>query len=128
MRFAKWHGLGNHYLLIERADLERPLTARAVARLCDHHTGLGGDGILEVTQLDGARAEIVIWNPDGSTAELSGNGTRIAASWLSRRSRADEVVIDVGRRTVEARVLENGLVEQRMGAVQVGRNRAAGSG
>ncbi len=119
MRFAKWHGLGNDYLLIERGDLERPLSSAAVARLCDCHTGVGADGVLEIINVDGARAEVVIWNPDGSTAELSGNGTRIASSWLARRAEADQVVVVVGPRTVEARVLENGLVEQRMGRVQV---------
>lgn len=120
MRFAKWHGLGNDYLLIERADLERPLTPATVERLCDDRTGIGGDGVLEIVDVDGARAEVVIWNPDGSVAELSGNGTRIAASWLARRAAADQVVIAVGSRTVEAQVLASGLVRQEMGSVEVG--------
>jgi diaminopimelate epimerase len=62
----------------------------------------------------------VIWNPDGSTAELSGNGTRIAAAWLAQRTTAAEVRIVVGPRTVEARVLADGLVEQELGQVAVG--------
>ena len=64
-------------------------------------------------------AEIAIWNPDGSTAELSGNGTRIAARWLAERAGADEVTIRVGPREVVARMLEDDLVEQDMGAVEV---------
>ena len=120
MRFSKWHGLGNDYLLIERADVGRPLVPPLVRRLCDYHLGIGSDGILEVLEADGGRAEIVIWNPDGSTAELSGNGTRIAARWLSRRSGAEEVVVAVGDREVVAR-MRNGLeVETEMGAVEVG--------
>ena len=101
MRFSKWHGLGNDYLLVERADVGVPLEAGLVRRLCDYHVGIGSDGILEVLAVEGRRAEIVIWNPDGSTAELSGNGTRIAARWLARRSGADDVVIAVGPREVE---------------------------
>jgi diaminopimelate epimerase len=119
MRFSKWHGLGNDYLLVERADLAEPLAPSLVTRLCDYHFGVGSDGILEVVSDDGATAEVVIWNPDGSTAELSGNGTRIAARWLARRAGANEVRIRVGPREVVAR-MRNGLqVETEMGAVDV---------
>jgi diaminopimelate epimerase len=120
MRFSKWHGLGNDYLLVERADLGSPLEPALVRRLCDYHLGIGSDGILEVLAADGPRAEIVIWNPDGSTAELSGNGTRIAARWLARRSGADEVVVAVGPREVQARLRGGFEVEMDMGPVEVG--------
>ena len=119
MRFAKWHGLGNDYLLIEREEAGAPLRAELVCRLCDYHFGVGSDGVLEVVSTDSARAEIVIWNPDGSTAELSGNGTRIAARWLARRAGADEVSIVVGPREVHARMRGGLEVEMDMGAVEV---------
>ena len=120
MRFSKWHGLANDYLLVERADVGRPLEPPLVRRLCDYHLGIGSDGILEVLSAEGPRAEVVIWNPDGSTAELSGNGTRIAARWLARRSGEDEIVVAVGPREVVAR-LRGGLeVETEMGRVDVG--------
>jgi diaminopimelate epimerase len=67
-----------------------------------------------------ASAEVVIWNPDGSTAELSGNGTRIAARWLARRSGADTVRIRVGPREVVGRMRGGLDVEMDMGAVEVG--------
>jgi diaminopimelate epimerase len=120
MRFSKWHGLGNDYLLVERADVGRPLEPALVRRLCDHHLGIGSDGILEVLAAAGRRAEIVIWNPDGSTAELSGNGTRIAARWLARRSGHDEVTVAVGPREVVARMRGGLMVETEMGRVEVG--------
>ena len=120
MRFSKWHGLGNDYLLVERVELASPLTPGAVRRICDYHFGVGSDGILEVLSANGAHAEIVIWNPDGSTAELSGNGTRIAARWLARRSGADEVRILVGEREVVARMQGGNQVEMDMGEVEVG--------
>ena len=69
---------------------------------------------------DGNKAEVVIWNPDGSTAELSGNGTRIAARWLARRSGADTVRIQVGPREVVARMRAGLEVETDMGRVEVG--------
>ena len=120
MQFSKWHGLGNDYLLVEQADLAVPLEPAFVQRLCDYHLGIGSDGILEVLAAEGPRAEIVIWNPDGSTAELSGNGTRIAARWLARRSGAEEVVVAVGPREVRARLRAGHEVETDMGHVEVG--------
>jgi diaminopimelate epimerase len=120
MRLSKWHGLGNDYLLVERAELDVPLTPERVRKLCDYHFGVGSDGILEVVSANGAEAEVVIWNPDGSTAELSGNGTRIAARWLARRSGADEVRIRVGPREVAARMHAGPQVESDIGPVEVG--------
>src|SRR5881392_1788374 len=119
MRFSKWHGLGNDYLLVERAALDVPLTPEGVKRICDYHFGVGSDGILEVVSANGAEAEIVIWNPDGSTAELSGNGTRIAARWLSERTGATDVRIRVGSRVVGARMVGGDDVEQDLGEVDV---------
>ena len=119
MRFSKWHGLGNDYLLVERADAGGPLTPDAVRRLCDYHFGIGSDGILEVLSTDGDSADVVIWNPDGSTAELSGNGTRIAARWLARRARTDDVRVRVGEREVRARMRGGLEVEMDVGPVEV---------
>lgn len=120
MRLEKWHGLGNDYLLVERAELRVPLTPERVRRLCDYHFGVGSDGILEVVSANGAAAEVVIWNPDGSTAELSGNGTRIAARWLARRSGARAVRIRVGPLEVTARIRGGLDVELDVGDVEVG--------
>ncbi len=120
MQFSKWHGLGNDYLLVERAELAFPLTPERVQKICDYHFGVGSDGILEVISVDGDTAEVVIWNPDGSVAELSGNGTRIAARWLARRAGRDRVTILVGPRMVNAQLRGGREVEQEMGAVEVG--------
>ncbi|HEX2434296.1 MAG TPA: diaminopimelate epimerase [Gaiellaceae bacterium] len=120
MRFSKWHGLGNDYLLVQRADLDAPLQPEQVRRLCDYHFGVGSDGVLEIVSADGDRAELVIWNPDGSTAELSGNGTRIAARWLARRNGTDTVRLQVGPRQVVARMRDGLQVEMDMGNVEVG--------
>ncbi len=120
MQFSKWHGLGNDYLLVERAELAWALTPERVQRICDYHFGVGSDGIVEVLSTNGAGAEVAIWNPDGSTAELSGNGTRIAARWLARRDGLDRVRIQVGPREVVATMRDRKQVETEMGAVEVG--------
>jgi diaminopimelate epimerase len=122
MRFSRWRAAGNEYLLVERAELGGPLTPDRVRSEVGE-----ADGILEVLSADGPLAEIVIWNSDGSTAEMSGNGTRIAASWLADRSGAGEVRIRVGPREVVACVLPNGEIEQDLGPVEVyERERVAG--
>ena len=115
MRFSRWHAQGNVYLLAERDKVCGPLAAEAVRDL-----SRAADGIVEVVALQGNEAEVVIWNPDGSTAEMSGNGTRIAARWLADRTGADRVLIHVGRRRVAARMLEGSDVETDLGEVEVG--------
>jgi diaminopimelate epimerase len=60
-----------------------------------------------------------IWNPDGSLAEMSGNGTRIAARWLSVRTGREQVTVRVGPRDVRARILSEDLVEQDLGQVEM---------
>jgi diaminopimelate epimerase len=122
MRFSRWRAAGNEYLLAERAELGGPLTAELV-----REEAAGSDGILEVVSTEGAEAEIVIWNPDGSVAEMSGNGTRIVARWLAERTGEDEVTIRVGEREVRARLLDGGEIEQELGPVEVyERERVAG--
>jgi diaminopimelate epimerase len=122
MTFWRWRAEGNEYLLVERSELGGPLTAEQV------RADVGSaDGILEVVSVDGDEAEIVIWNADGSTAELSGNGTRIVACWLADRNGTHQVRIRVGPRVVAAHVRQDGLVDQEMGEVDVyGRERIAG--
>jgi hypothetical protein len=78
------------------------------------------DGILEVRDRGDDWVQIAVWNPDGSLAEMSGNGTRIAARWLAERTSAAEVTVWVGAREVKARMLGDGLVEQTLGTVEVG--------
>lgn len=80
--FVKSHGLGNDYVVVDSARFGIPLTPERVRLLCHRHLGLGSDGILEVTATDD-RFQVKIWNPDGSLAERSGNGLRIAAKFLS---------------------------------------------
>lgn len=116
MRFSKWHALGNTYLVVEAEGL----TAESVQELCDPHDGIGSDGVLEVLSVDGSYAEVRVWNPDGSTAELSGNGARIAARWLAERSGAAEVILRVGTRDVSAQMLDGEDVRLAVGAVEVG--------
>jgi len=75
--------------------------------------------MLEISSSGDDWAEVAIWNPDGSRAEMSGNGTRIVARWLGERTGARRVRVRVGAREVTARLLDDGSVEQDMGEVRV---------
>ena len=87
MRFEKWQALGNDYAIVERDALPWELTAPRVARMCAPHFGISSDGILLLARPESgdAVAELRIFNPDGSEAELSGNGAREALLYLRRR-------------------------------------------
>ena len=111
MTSSRWHAHGNVYLVSEDDDLT-PETVREHAR--------GSDGIVQVVRAVDEQLEVVIWNTDGSTAEMSGNGTRIAGAWLMQRSGATEVRVVIGPRSVGVRKLDDGLYESEMGAVRVG--------
>jgi diaminopimelate epimerase len=97
MRFEKWQALGNDYIIVERDALPWPLTAARVARMCDYHLGLGGDGVLhlEPAHEPGFVARLRIFNPDGSEAELSGNGAREAVMYLRARGWTDQAQFSI---------------------------------
>ena len=113
MTFSTWRALGNTYVVAEPGGAR--LDAPAARVLAD-----GVDGVLEILDVAPGRVEIAIWNPDGSRAELSGNGARIAAAWLAATSHEDRIDVVVADRTVATRMLSDGIVEQDLGDVVVG--------
>jgi diaminopimelate epimerase len=92
VKFEKWHALGNDYVIVEAADLPGELTAARVRHICAAHTGVFADGVLLLSEPDepGFVARLRIFNPDGSEAELSGNGAREAILYLHRRGWTDQ--------------------------------------
>jgi diaminopimelate epimerase len=92
MRFEKWTALGNDYVIVETEALPWELTAARAQRICDPHFGIGADGVLLLTRSDDPAfvATLRIFNPDGSEAELSGNGAREAILYLRRHGWTDE--------------------------------------
>ncbi len=87
MRFEKWQALGNDYLIVAADDLAFELTPARVRKLCAGHFGVFADGVLLLSapQDPADVADLRIFNPDGSEAELSGNGAREAILYLRRR-------------------------------------------
>ena len=92
MKFEKWQALGNDYLILEQQNLPWDLGAKRVEWLCDPHFGVGADGVLLLERDEDPEfvANLRIFNPDGSEAELSGNGAREAILYLRRHGWTDE--------------------------------------
>ena len=92
MKFEKWQALGNDYLIFEAERLPWKLTATRIEWLCDQHFGLGADGVLLLSKSEEPEfvADLRIFNPDGSEAELSGNGAREAILYLRRNGWTDQ--------------------------------------
>jgi diaminopimelate epimerase len=91
VKFEKWQALGNDYLILERERLPWELTATRIEWLCDQHFGVGSDGVLLLSRSEDPEfvADLRIFNPDGSEAELSGNGAREAILYLRRNGWTD---------------------------------------
>jgi diaminopimelate epimerase len=131
MRFAKLHGLGNDFLLLDLRQGGEPLSAKRALELCDRHLGVGADGVL--TLLPGSRMRVQ--NADGSVPEMCGNGARCAALWIATEGCRHpahaqvDLMTDAGPRpcAVQAEEPRRGLVEVDMGAAQLSPSRALGS-
>jgi diaminopimelate epimerase len=97
IKFAKYHGLGNIYIVIEPTELTEKLSGEDIHTICHPHFGVGSDGIL-LGPLPSETCDfgLLIYNPDGSKAEKSGNGLRIFARYL----------LDTGRVTHESFTVE----------------------
>ena len=119
MKFEKWQALGNDYLIVTE-----PLAADLVPRLCDRHTGVGADGVLVLEPPDapGFVARLRIFNPDGSEAELSGNGARQALLYLRRRGWTDsgQFSIQTVAGEIRATILDERTCRVDMGRARVG--------
>ena len=98
MRFEKWQALGNDYLILEADRLPWELTATRIEWLCDQHFGVGADGVLLLSRSDDPEfvADLRIFNPDGSEAELSGNGAREAILYLRRNGWTEAYEFAIG--------------------------------
>jgi diaminopimelate epimerase len=105
MTSSRWQAHGNVYLVAETDEYSMDPDL---------------DGVLEVLEVDGDDIRIAIVNPDGSLAEMSGNGTRIAAAWLIDRTGSTVARVHVGPRSVQVRRVAQRLYESDLGEVEVG--------
>jgi diaminopimelate epimerase len=119
--FAKYHALGNDYIVIDPKDLPAPLTVEQVKLICHRNFGVGSDGILlGPLPAKDAKCALKIYNPDGSEAEKSGNGLRIFSRYLWDRKIVgdEEFAIQTAGGLVRSTVFDGGKsVRVEMGRV-----------
>ena len=120
MRFEKWQALGNDYLIFGAPSLPWELSAERVRRICDPHFGVGSDGILLLSPSADPDlvADLRIFNPDGSEAELSGNGVREAVLYLHRNGWAPGRSFSIG---TPAGPVTPEVIDERTASVAMGR-------
>jgi diaminopimelate epimerase len=120
VRFEKWQALGNDYLIVESDQLPWELNESRVRRLCDPHFGVGSDGLLLLDRSEDQRfvAELRIFNPDGSEAELSGNGAREAILYLRRHGWTEAETFSIH---TNAGPIRPTILSERSCAVDMGR-------
>ena len=123
MEFEKWQALGNDYVIVEASRLPFELTSPRIEAICSPHTGVGADGILLLSKPDeaGHVARLRIFNPDGSEAELSGNGVREAGLYLRRRgwTDADSFAIQTLAGDIRPRILSETECAVEMGRARL---------
>jgi diaminopimelate epimerase len=78
--FAKYHGLGNDFILVEEEEVQTFDAGKLAETLCNRHTGVGADGLIVLKQRP--RLEMLFYNSDGSAAPMCGNGIRCLAHYL----------------------------------------------
>jgi diaminopimelate epimerase len=124
--FEKWHALGNDYLIVEVKALPFELTAERIRRICAPHTGVSSDGILllEDPRDPELVARLRIFNPDGSEAELSGNGAREAILYLRARGWTDRDIFAIETQAGEIRAT---ITSQTTCRIDMGRARVLSS-
>ncbi len=121
MKFAKYHGLGNDYLVIPPAKMVSPLATEQIKAICHRNYGVGSDGIL-LGPLPSKTCDfrLQIFNPDGSEAEKSGNGLRIFSRYLYDNGLVQDnpFTVETLGGSVRCQVLDNGkAVTVEMGKV-----------
>lgn len=118
MRFAKYQGIGNDFVMIADPQDAMELSPELVRRLCDRRFGIGGDGVIRVGPGDG-RSDLVMdyVNSDGSAGEMCGNGIRCLAIFARAEGLTDldEINVGTGAGIKVVTILEDGLVRVDMG-------------
>jgi diaminopimelate epimerase len=117
LRFAKYEGTGNDFVMIVDLEGERPITAEETAAICDRRFGVGGDGLIRIVRSGDAALFMDYRNADGSTAEMCGNGVRCVAALARDAGLIDMTAFDVATRAGIHRVevLDDGRISVEMG-------------
>ena len=120
--FSKWQGLGNDYVILDVSDLDFDMTPARASLICNRNFGIGSDGLLLWSGTESAGFRLEIFNPDGSTAEMCGNGIRMLARYLNQKGFAEDttIAIETDAGQMAPVVLPDGQVKVHMGKARLG--------
>lgn len=130
LAFAKGHGTENDFIVIRDRQNMAPLTPAAVRRICDRHAGIGADGLVRAVKAEYMpewRGDpdlwfMDYWNPDGTLAEMCGNGLRVFVRYLIEEGLVPRPEVYIATRAGRRIVWEQpgGALRTEMGPAQVG--------
>ncbi|HEX2999161.1 MAG TPA: diaminopimelate epimerase, partial [Armatimonadota bacterium] len=117
MNFLKYHGIGNDFVFIDcfKEKLTEEQLPEVSRKLCDRHFGVGSDGLILVLPSNSAAFRMRMFDPDGSEAEMCGNGIRCFAKYVYEYglTRETRIPVETLAGTITPRVIvENGKVSQ----------------
>ena len=118
LKFEKWNGLGNDFVIVNGAEEVIEDYAKAAAEVCDRHFGIGADGLVILLPCDqeGVDFEMRIFNSDGSEAEMCGNATRCIAKYIASNQLSDKKELRI---LTKAGIIIPALVDMADGSVGV---------
>jgi diaminopimelate epimerase len=105
MRFSKYHGTGNDFVMIQDLEGRLALDSTLVSALCDRHLGIGADGVIRIAPSGSADFFMDYWNADGQKAEMCGNGIRCLVKYVYDRRLTELSELDVETRAGVKHVL-----------------------
>ena len=113
VHFTKMHGAGNDFVLVDDRDETFPERGSLIAAMAADHTGIGCEGVILVRRSDKADFRMTFYNPDGTEAELCGNGARCVAAFARRIGavKSNSMTFETGAGLVDAEIIDDSLVK-----------------
>lgn len=122
MKFAKWHGLGNDFIIVNVDEIDENINLQSIARkICDRHFGIGADGLVPIKKIDDQTFQMVIYTSDGKETEMCGNASRCVASYIYnyKLSPFDHFALQTRGGIVKPQILDNNQVQVNMGKPRI---------
>lgn len=123
MRFSKWHGLGNDFVIVNTFEESIYNECELAKAMCDRHLGVGADGLVLIAPSDTADFQMRIINADGSYAEMCGNATRCVAKYIQQHNmlESETIRLETLAGIIQPRLLSDGseLIEVNMGKARL---------
>lgn len=122
MKFEKWQGLGNDFVIVEVEKNPDLSYSTIAAEVCDRHRGIGADGLVTLQNIGEKKLRMRIYNSDGTEIEMCGNATRCAGNYLRQQGlkTGEQVELLTGAGWIKVSLLYQQMVTVDMGKPVLG--------